>query len=78
MSADIQGMRTAYKAALLETRAGDRSSCLPGKAAIYSPPSLQNPSCQSLQRNGQFIYRTLGQCSRTDGTSDLIWRKVFS
>lgn len=76
MSADIQGKRTVHKAVLLETRAGKRSSCLPGKAAIYSPPP--NPSCQSLQRNGQFIYGTLGQCSRTDGTSDLIWRKVFS
>lgn len=45
MSADIQGKRTAYKAALLETRAGKRSSCLPGKAAIYSPspPKSQLP-----------------------------------
>lgn len=41
-----------------------------------SPPQKKNPSCQSLQRNDQFIYRTLVECSRTDGTQDHICRKV--
>lgn len=41
MSADIQRRRARHKAALLETRAGKRSSCLPGKEANFtSPPPI--------------------------------------
>lgn len=66
MSADIQERWMPHKASLSQSRVRERSSCLPGQAAIRSPPS-----CQSLQRNGQFTCRTLGQCSRADGTSKL-------
>lgn len=66
MSADIEGRRTTHKAALLgdEGREKEQLSAREG-GDIPSPlPLLQNPSCQSLQRNGHFIFRTLGQCSR--------------
>lgn len=46
MSADIQRRRAKHKAALLETKAGKRSSCLPGKEAKYStlPKKKKNKS----------------------------------
>lgn len=49
MSADIQGRQTTHKAALLETRAGKRSSCLHGKAEIYSPPLSKIPAVRACR-----------------------------
>lgn len=53
--------------------------CLGRRWNIHPPEKKKkkNPSCQSPQRDSQFIYRTLVQCSRTDGTQDHIRRKVY-
>lgn len=66
MSADIQESRTAAQGFSVRGQ-GEGMEQLSAQAGNDTPA----PPAVRAGRNGQFTYRTLGQCSRTDGTSKL-------
>lgn len=70
MCADIQGEADAAQGSTVGSRMRGKEQ-LTAQAGSDSPtPHPSTPAVRAWS-NGQFTYRTLGQCSRTDGPSKL-------